>query len=530
MRQQLQQAFISYQRGDAVQAGQICEAILARWPGQPDALHLKALMAKDRGSLEEARRLTEEGLQRAPGHVHLLNTAGLLEKQTGDFDRSEACFRKAINADPRYFQARHNLAKLYKAQRRLSDAENLFREVIEQQPKFTDALANLSEILESKHDLENARLYAQRALAIKPENFAARVTLANIAMREKSFEAVLEQLAPLVRKRQLSPVNHSIACAKCAFAHEKIGDYEAAFGLFQQSNDVLLNSFTIPPQEAASLYAPASVDCIIEAIPDFEFGASTGDNDSPVFLVGFPRSGTTLLDQILSSHSQITVLEEKENLLDAHALFPATPAGLGALENAGEVELESLRQKYWENVALEPGFEQGTRLVVDKLPLNSVALLHISKLFPGAKVIVALRDPRDCVFSCYQQTFGLSQAMFQFLSLESAAVYYDKVMSVISRIEGSGAFPMHFVRYERVIENFNGETGDLVHFLGLEWEDSLHEYAATAKSRHINTPSAHQVIQPLYSSSIGKWKHYQEWTGSRFAPLDKWVVEWDYGA
>ena len=134
-------------------------------------------------------------------------------------------------------------------------------------------------------------------------------------------------------------------------------------------------------------------------------------------------------------------------------------------------------------------------VIIDKLPLNAIALLYIFKLFPGAKIITALRDPRDCVFSCYQQRFGMNQAMFQFLDLKSAAAYYDQAMNVVVKIRDA---------------------------------DALFDYQATAKSRHISTPSASRVIQPLYTTSIGKWKHYQEWIGTSFEPLDKWVEEWGY--
>jgi hypothetical protein len=166
--------------------------------------------------------------------------------------------------------------------------------------------------------------------------------------------------------------------------------------------------------------------------------------------------------------------------------------------------------------------------VVDKLPLNAVSLLHIYKLFPNAKVIVALRDPRDCVFSSYQQRFGMNPAMFQLLNLDTAVAYYDQVMSVIVKLRDAGALPMHFIHYEKVIGNFADEVKAITDFLGLEWEDALFDYRKTAKSRQISTPSASQVIQPLYTSSIGKWEHYQEWIGASFEPLNRWVEEWGY--
>jgi hypothetical protein len=101
-------------------------------------------------------------------------------------------------------------------------------------------------------------------------------------------------------------------------------------------------------------------------------------------------------------------------------------------------------------------------------------------------------------------------------------------MNIIVGVYEAKAFAMHFIRYESVIENFAQEVGALIDFLELEWEDTLFDYQVTARSRDVRTPSASQVIQPLYASSIGKWKHYEQWIGNSFEPLASWVKKWGY--
>lgn len=528
MPQKLQEAFHLYQQGNRSRAEQVCRGVLAQQPRHPDALHLMGLLEKDRGSLEQARLLFKKGLKKAPKHVHLLNSMGLIEKMLGEFANAEAHFRKALKIDPGFFHARYGLADLLQSRHRFPQAKNLYKEVIRQQPNFVEALANLSSILESEHQLDEARSYANRALEINPNNYIARLTLANIALRDKSFDEAIGLLLPLMESQQLSPVNFAVAGGKCAYAYEKLGDYPTAFSFYQGSNQALHQAYEAQMQNLDSFYTPGSISCINRRISAFDFTSRPTQIRSPVFLVGFPRSGTTLLDQILSSHSRINVLEEKENLFDAYSRFPATEKGLDELENADEAELIKLRRKYWHRLEQEMGDGHSSSVIIDKLPLNAIALLHIFKLFPDAKIIVALRDPRDSVFSCYQQRFGMSQAMFQLLNLNTAVTYYDQVMSVIVKIRDTGVLPMHFIRYEEVIGNYTNEVKSLTSFLDLEWEDGLLDYQATAKSRFISTPSASQVIQPLYTTSIGKWKHYIQWIGEHFDPLDKWVEEWGY--
>jgi hypothetical protein len=146
---------------------------------------------------------------------------------------------------------------------------------------------------------------------------------------------------------------------------------------------------------------------------------------------------------------------------------------LKALQHASGAQLEKLRRSYWANVERETGVDQLTSVIIDKLPLNAFALLHINKLFPGAKIVVALRDPRDCVFSSYQQKFRINPATYQLLRLDSAASLYDQVMNIIMGVHAAQAFAMHFIRYEEVIENFAQAVGALIDFLELEWEDAF---------------------------------------------------------
>jgi Tfp pilus assembly protein PilF len=526
--QTLEHAFQLLNQGHRDHAEGICRRVLAQHPTQPDALNLMGQIEMSRRQFEKARQLFKTGLKVAPANLRMLNNAGWAEKELRHYDKAEAFFLKALKLEPGYFYARQNLAAVYQDQRKFSTAKRLYREVIQQQPNFADALANLSSILEKEHELDEARSFAAQALNIDPGHYVARLTLANIAAHERAFDQVIGLLGPLLKSGRMPPMDWAVAAAKCAHAYDRQGQYKPAFALFQAANDVLFRHYEQAMGKADLTYSPAAFSCIQKALPGFSFTRERPETAAPVFLIGFPRSGTTLLDQVLSSHSQITVLEEKPTLEGAFRQFPATEKGLGALMRAGEGELEKLRRSYWARVKQELAPNKLPPVVVDKLPLNAFALLHINRMFPGAKIIVALRDPRDCVFSSFQHTFRINPATFQLLKLETAVAFYDQVMNVIAGAHDAQALAMHFIRYEKVVDGFETEVRALIDFLGLGWEQALFDYQHTAKSRDIRTPSSSQVIQPLYTSSIGKWKHYQEWIGNRFEPLGKWVEKWGY--
>lgn len=244
----------------------------------------------------------------------------------------------------------------------------------------------------------------------------------------------------------------------------------------------------------------------------------TMDRRAPAFLVGFPRSGTTLLDTFLMGHPDVAVLEE------VHMLGAAERAlgSLADLPHRSHRELETGRSAYFEELDrhVDPTF---TGLVVDKLPLNMLGLPFIYGMFPHARVIFAQRHPADAVLSAFMQDFVLNDAMASFLTIEDAADLYDAAMDAFSKARDSVGLPIHTLVYERLVEDPGRELKPLIHFLGLEWRDELLDHQATAQSRGaILTPSYDQVTQPLTKAPAGRWTRYQE----ELAPVLPKLLTW----
>jgi hypothetical protein len=139
-----------------------------------------------------------------------------------------------------------------------------------------------------------------------------------------------------------------------------------------------------------------------------------------------------------------------------------------------------------------------------------------------------LRDPRDVVLSCFQQTFDMNAAMFEFLSLEGAARYYDAVMRLFAIYRQKLLLDLHLIRYEDLLGDFEGEIRRLLGFLGVPWDEAVRNYRETAKKRLINTPSASQVVRPLYTSARGKWRNYRAQLEPVLPLLEPWVKAFGY--
>lgn len=245
---------------------------------------------------------------------------------------------------------------------------------------------------------------------------------------------------------------------------------------------------------------------------------------SPVFLVGFPRSGTTLLDTFLMGHPDSLVLEEVPLLTAAQQALGDGPD----LPDRSPAELEMARDAYF--AAMDQHVPEGFGgLVIDKFPLNMLAPRFIHTLFPDAKLIFAQRHPCDCVLSCFMQAFALNESMSSFLEIDSAADFYDAAMSLWTRCADLFPLDVHRIVYEDLVAGPEASLQPLVDFLGLDWREELLDHRSTAKARGtISTPSYAQVTQPLTRRASGRWKRYRKQLQPALPILLPWAQRLGY--
>lgn len=244
---------------------------------------------------------------------------------------------------------------------------------------------------------------------------------------------------------------------------------------------------------------------------------------TPVFLVGFPRSGTTLLDTFLMGHSRIAVLEELPLIMEAEKICPVAQTYACSPEI-----LKRARDAYFTALDghVEPGFDG---VLVDKMPLNMLAVPLIRALFPGARFIFAQRHPCDAALSGFMQSFVASEPMSSFLTIEGAADFYDAAMTLWTRSIGAVPVDCCTIVYEELVEDPESALKPLIGFLGLEWEDRLLDHRSSARSRGaIVTPSYNQVTEPLSKQAVGRWQHYQEQLKPVLPVLMPWAKRLGY--
>ena len=299
-------------------------------------------------------------------------------------------------------------------------------------------------------------------------------------------------------------------------AYDRLGNHDAAFTAFAAAKEVTARGFG----DDISDWKRHFIDHIAalrtwyrpEKAAGWRNPAFTEPRDNPIFFVGFPRSGTTLFEQMLDSHPRLATTGETQILgrlrMVAPSLLKREGEMAGFLDQLGDDEVVTLARWYMDEVARQVGPDGRAKRPVDKMPLNIVEIGFIRRVFPQAPVIVALRDPRDVILSCFMQNFQVNQAMAHFLTVEGTAKLYAAVMGLWLHYRTDPGLRFIEYRYEDLVANTRGVARRVFDFLGEPWDDRVLDYQRRASERYVATPSYADVATPIYDRSIGRWRNY----------------------
>ncbi len=526
----LQRAAEALKRGDWREAEKLARTLLQRGP-EANALMVLASVRAEAGDTAEAIGLYERARTLMPTHIHVLVNLAALYRATGRLQDARGSLDAALRVDPRFAVAHNNLGNVLSDLGERQLALRSYERAAALDAQYAEPVAGLAGIAEEEHRLDEARVLAERALNLAPQNVSAGLTLARVKARQDDAQGAAGILETLLRTRTLSVTNRIFAHGALGDAYDRLGRYRDAFGTFTLANELQHEQCAAMIAGERGPLTPRSVARLREFVVGADpsgWSPAPASTATPVFLVGFPRSGTTLLDQILASHPEVTTLEERDTLIDATNELMAPEADYehwAALP--GEV-IERLRGLYWQRVRTACSNAPLRRVFIDKQPLNAVLLPLIYRLFPSARIILALRDPRDVLLSCYQQRFAINVAMYQLLRLDTATAYYDAVMGLVGLCRGKLPLRFHAVKYEDVVTRLEVTMSAALEFLELAWDPGLHRFSETAGKRTINTPSASQVVRPLYGSARGRWRNYAQFLSPYFPKLMPWVHAFGY--
>jgi len=487
------------------------------------------LVNRHLGKIDEAIVCFKKAIKINSDFTPAYNILGSIYNEIGNKDLALRNYLKAIEINPNYFNAIYNLANFYFVSEDIVNAEKYFNLSINVNPNHVNPYNNLLQIYDRSNNLEKFEETLNRAKKVFGSNKFIKFFEGVYAYRKKQFKSAISLFENFEPDR--SELSKNILRANIlAKSYDNLKLYEKAFSYYEETNSILKKNYLkkfnkeryLDLVEKRLKYF-SNNNLKINKIENFK------DKNNLVFLIGFPRSGTTLLDTILRTHKDVKILEEKP-LIDKmiSELDKCLCKDFSNLENLDKNQILQIQKIY---------FKERDKLInvnkkeifIDKLPLNIIFVAEIVKIFPSAKFILAIRNPYDSVLSCFMQPFLPNDAMSNFLNLKDSVNFYDRIMKLWNIYQTKLDLNIHVIKYEDVVNDFDMSLKNLLNFLNLQWSENLRNFYLTAnKNRLINTPSYNQVNQPIYKESINRWINYEEKFEDFKNILNKWVEYFEY--
>lgn len=503
---------IAQRQGRLIAAHDYVEQALESEPYQPRFQLTFASILRQQNAREQALELLNKVIREHPKYSAAYSQRGALSIELGDEVSAEADFQQAMVLAPEDITAYGYMRLLKVQQGKYDHVVKVCDFALKQFPDAPAFVQGLADAYERLSRLDDALEWAERALELMPKSIYLTVLWARIKRRMGDYESGQDRLTRLSLKN-VRPQEARLVHAELGQIFDRLDDADGAFNHFSAQNSVSEEIAKKRSIDKASYLAQVrglSAACTEDNISNWTpLPAPAPLPSRPIFLVGFPRSGTTLLDQVLDCHPEVQVIEERPVLLPLRDALEETdagyPAGLGTIDAAQRDELRAL---YWQGL-VDAGAEEG-KLVINKLPLNLIHGALIHRIFPDALFIFALRHPCDVVLSCFMQDFELNASMANFLTLPDAAGLYEEVMSLWQKYRTELPLDVTEIRYEALVSDLEGTVRPVLAAMGLTWHENILDHVAHAQSRgSLRTPSYAQVTQPLYGRATGRWRRYE---------------------
>jgi tetratricopeptide (TPR) repeat protein len=486
------------------------------------------------GNYAEAAALYEEAIELDSSHAEALNNLGSSLSHLGRYEEAEQCFREAMTIKPNFSDPHGNLGVLLRQKSYLVDSEAFLRRALKLRPNDLDARINLGLTLVFLGRLRDARACFAKVLKTSPRNVLALFGMGQVATAEGQFEEaettfrrIIElnpkmtnawAALPLTRKMTKADGEwlkgaeeiatskiHPLEEANLRFAMGKycddVNDFADAFKNFKRGNELLKTTAEYYDRKERSHLIDELIRVYSrEAIS--KIGSAGSSSAKPVFVMGMPRSGTSLAEQIIASHPAAYGAGE----LHFWANLIEKDRGL-TRDILGEPTRQKVAEEY---LGILEGFSGSASRVVDKAPVNSDFLGLIYSVFPNARVIYMQRDPIDTCLSCYFQQF-LTGINFAF-DLSDLVHYYREHQRITAHWRA--VLPPGFildVPYEELVADQETWSRKMLDFIGLEWDARCLEFHTNR--RQVTTASAWQVRQKVYKSSVARWRNYEKFVG-----------------
>ncbi len=562
-------ASVRGRRGDYPGVLAACERVLERVPGSPQALSFMAGAHAAMGHADEAEAGYRRVVRLTPRDPVVRYNFGAALFVAGKGAEAVAQLQEAVRLQPRYVEAHCALASAHEALGQYQEAKVHYREAIRLRPELEEAYARLADLLNATGMIEEGERYYREGLRHHPRSLVLHLGLANslryqgrfddalavyaralrqwpgepevvageadLYERKGEWDAAHERLRGLVARGALTANGADVYLRLChrygecdeaislaeglieggklnggqlrtlhqrlGKLHDRLGAFDEAFGHFDRANRLLNVRFDAEELRGRvdGLIAGFSAEALAS------MARAEVETERPIFIVGMPRSGTSLVEQILASHPRVYGAGELTEITALVRSLPVTlyPHAMAGVEAA---RLEVLARRYLETLGR---LDAEAARVTDKMPGNFFHLGFIALLFPHARVIHCMRDPLDNGLSIFCQSFNLSHTYAT--DLRAIGIYYREYRRLMAHWHGVLELPILDVQYEDLVADPEGVSREIVAFAGLDWDERCLRFHESGRA--VATASFDQVRKPIYKGSVGRWRRYERHLG-----------------
>ena len=503
-RQLLARALDLHQRGQLAEADALYQRALQKMPGLFDAQHLLGVLRSQQGRYTEALALVTAALQGQPNSVGALTNHGLILHKMQRYSLALESFDKALALRPDHALALNNRGIVLAALGRDVEALSSYWRALKAMPSYADAFNNMGVLLRELGRLAEAEAAFSKALEFDPKLTGAYINLAD-CRRFSIGDRHFVRMQALVHDQTLDATDRMRLHFALGKSYAGLGDHRQAFENIDRGNAE--KRATLCYDEAAMMKLFDRTEAVMRADRVREKAGAGDPSTLPVFVIGMPRSGTTLVEQILASHPDVHGAGELETFSEVvGSVYGPDGRAVEYPEFVAECGGDVFRAIGSYYAAVLRRLAPQARRVVDKMPSNFVfaGLIHLA--LPNARIIHVVRDPIDTCLSCYFQLFtGSLDYSYDLGELGRFYQRYRHLMDHWRDILPEGR--MLEVRYEDVVGDLEASSRRILAYCGLEWDPQCLRFHKT--DRRVRTASASQVRRQIYRSSIGRWRDYR---------------------
>jgi hypothetical protein len=465
----------------------------------------QAAQAQSAGDLAFAESAYRALITENVNAPHLFNNLAMICAQSGRRDEARGLWKKALVIEPRYPEARMHLATAYEQSGKTERALTCYQQLISDYPQMYMARYLLANLLKAQGKLAEAIAHYEQIMEQQPAYTQAHFTYSGGHKYRDSSDPHIRSMLGLYQAKNLDPNSRTHLAFALAKAFEDIKDYPQAFHYLKTGNDLRYATFNYSIEGDKELFENIIKTFSREALAQVQVNAETSGR--PIFIVGMPRSGTTLVEKILASHTDVFGAGELDYFYSLgvnHFLGESNHFQFRPLDSYSSGTFETVGKAYLERINL---LNDQARRITDKLPFNFMMIGLIGIALPNAKIIHCVRDARDTSLSIYKQNFATENYRFAY-DLKTVGQFHNLYRKVMKHWHRVMPGAIYNIEYEELTKNPEPEIRNLLSACDLEWQESCLDFDKSEGL--VKTASFYQVRQPMYTSSVNLWEQYRE--------------------